>query len=225
MVPDPALRKRTRATLQRAVDLILKSQNKEGGWRYKPDTTDADLSVTICQVMALRSARNAGLFIPKSTVDRCVDYVRGCYNGDGTFRYQKGRMGGFGPSIPLARMAAGVCALYSAGIYQSPEIELALKKLLEDYKPGHWRNLGELNHEQNFFYGQYYAAQAMWTAGGRYWTEWFPAIREDLLSRVQFAGQYCSWKEYQGTDCPHYGTAMACLILQIPNNYLPIFQK
>ena len=25
--------------------------------------------------------------------------------------------------------------------------------------------------------------------------------------------------------CPHYATAMACIILQIPNNYLPIFQR
>jgi len=25
--------------------------------------------------------------------------------------------------------------------------------------------------------------------------------------------------------CSHYGTAMACIILQVPNNYLPILQK
>jgi hypothetical protein len=30
---------------------------------------------------------------------------------------------------------------------------------------------------------------------------------------------------WQDLICPHYATAMACIILQIPNNYLPILQK
>ncbi len=72
----------------------------------------------------------------------------------------------------------------------------------------------------HYFYGHYYAAQAMWTAGGKYWQEWFPAIREDLLRRVRTNG---SWLDPM--VCTDYGTAMACIILQIPNNYLPIMQK
>ena len=44
--------------LQRAVRLIHKTQNKEGGWRYNPVPFDADISVTICQVMGLRAARD-----------------------------------------------------------------------------------------------------------------------------------------------------------------------
>ena len=50
---------RLRNGLERAVQLIINSQNKEGGWRYEPDTKDADLSVTICQVMALRAPATA----------------------------------------------------------------------------------------------------------------------------------------------------------------------
>ena len=45
--------------LTRAVQLIIETQNAEGGWRYHPHRADADLSVTICQIMALRAARNA----------------------------------------------------------------------------------------------------------------------------------------------------------------------
>jgi hypothetical protein len=70
-----------------------------------------------------------------------------------------------------------------------------------------------------YFYGHYYAAQAMWTAGGTYWSEWFPAIRDELLNRQNADG---SWDDAIDT---HYATAMACIILQIPNNYLPILQK
>src|SRR3990172_8825806 len=61
--------------LQKPVRLIVDTQNNEGGWRYQPVRRDADISVTICQIMALRAARNAGIFVPKSTGDRCIDYV------------------------------------------------------------------------------------------------------------------------------------------------------
>src|SRR5262249_58505456 len=74
-------------------------------------------------------------------------------------------------------------------------------------------------HDMHYFYGHYYAAQAMWTAGGKYWQDWFPAIRDELVGRQRNDG---SW---QDLICTHYGTAMACIILPIPHNYLPILQK
>jgi hypothetical protein len=69
-----------------------------------------------------------------------------------------------------------------------------------------------------FFYGHYYAVQAMWHAGGQYWQTWYPAIRDLLLARQNAAG---SWPDAE--VCPEFGTAMACIILQMPNNFLPIF--
>ena len=39
--------------MSKAVNLIVDTQNAEGGWRYQPQRRDADISVTICQVMAL----------------------------------------------------------------------------------------------------------------------------------------------------------------------------
>ena len=56
---------RVRNSLERAVQLIINSQNKEGGWRYEPDSKDADLSVTICQIMALRARGTRGSSSPK----------------------------------------------------------------------------------------------------------------------------------------------------------------
>ena len=76
-----------RDKLTRAIDLIVRTQNSEGGWRYQPRREDADLSVTICQVMALRAARNAGLRVPNETIDQCIDYVKKSQNADGGFRY------------------------------------------------------------------------------------------------------------------------------------------
>ena len=67
--------------------LIVGSQNKEGGWRYLPKVGDADLSVTVTQLMALAAARDAGVDVPKETIDRAIDYVKKSQNGDGGFRY------------------------------------------------------------------------------------------------------------------------------------------
>lgn len=49
--------------LQKAVALTLTAQkkNKTGGWRYAPDSTDADSTVTGCQIVSLYAARNAGI--------------------------------------------------------------------------------------------------------------------------------------------------------------------
>ncbi len=221
MVHDRELRKELDAVLHRAVQLILDGQNIEGGWRYFPNSKDADLSVTICQIMALRAARNAGITVPRAKVDRCVEYVKGCQNRvEGWFRYM--RQGGGGAQQGFARTAAGVVALYSAGIYKGPEIDRALSYLMRFRPDGRagWFGRGGLGLDMHYFYGHYYAVQAMYTAGGTYWKEWYPAIRDALVSSQDPADG--SWHDHVDQ---HYATAMACLILQVPNNYLPILQK
>ena len=113
-----------REKLRKAVQLIIDTQNNEGGWRYQPVKNDADLSVTICQINALRAARNAGLYVPKETVDACINYVKQSQNPDGGFRYM---LSGGASAFP--RSAAGVVALQSAGEYDSKEIRDGLAYL------------------------------------------------------------------------------------------------
>jgi len=198
-----------RPKLIKAVKLIVNTQNDEGGWRYQPVRHDADISVTICQVMALRAARNAELFVPKETIDRCIEYVKRSQNADGGFMYMlQGGESGF------ARSAAGVVALYSAGVYEGPEITKGLNYLMQ-FIPGP----AVVRRETYYFYGHYYAVQAMWHSGGDHWKRWYPAIRDQLISRQRKDG---SWRSSTSIQ---YATAMACIILQMPNNYLPIFQR
>ena len=195
--------------LTHAVEQIVAAQNKDGGWRYLVDSKDADISVTVCQVMALRAARNAGVFVPPETIDAAVEYVRRSQNPDGGFMYT---IDG-GPSA-FPRSAAGVVALYSAGIYTGDEISKGLDYLMQ-FKPRQNR----FEREPHYYYGHYYAVQAMWHAGGDYWRKWYPAIRDQLLARQRDDGSWVA------TISPEYGAAMAALVLQMPNNYLPIFQR
>lgn len=200
-----------RTALKAAVQLIVNSQNKDGGWRYDPDGKEADISVTVCQLMALRAARNAGIAVPKVTVDSALEYVRRCQTSDGGFQYQIRQS----PKSAFPRSAAALVAFYSAGIYEGEDIERGLKYLLQHQPHGEM-----LRYEPHYFYGHYYAVQAMWHAGDKYWRPWYPSIRDELLSRQLPDG---SWPDSLVNN--EYGTAMACLILQMPNNYLPIFQR
>ncbi len=224
MVNNMRLKDDLRGTLDRAVKLIINSQNREGGWRYKPVAHDADISVTICQIMALRAARNAGLSVPKSVADKCVDYVKRCQDANsGGFRYQA--QGFHQPGF--ARTAAGVVALYSAGLYDGAEVKNGLE-FLKRYTPGGNRGFGwggDHEYRMHYYYGHYYAAQAMWTAGGDYWQQWFPAIRDELLRINPNGHRQRDGRWDDGNICPEYSTAMALIILQIPNNYLPILQR
>lgn len=207
---ETQLADKVHAALVRGVRLIESTQNDEGGWRYNPAPQDADVSVTICQIMALRAARNAGLDIPKSTIDRAVEYVRGCQNPDGGFRYQAMS----GPSA-WPRSAAGIASLQYAGIYQDRAITSGIGYLFANALPG--KEEGQAVH---YFYGQYYAVQACFLAGGETWAKWWPAIRQELMTAQLSDGR---WNDQSAGD--DYGTAMALIVLQMPKRYLPIFQK
>lgn len=199
---------RLREALVKSVRLIITTQNNEGGWRYHPVPFDADISVTICQIMALRAARNAGISVPKQTIDRAITYVRNCQNAtDGGFRYM---LNSGGSAFP--RSAAGVASLYYAGIYEDQALENGLQYLMQ-----HLKHVG--SRSGHYYYGQYYAVQAMYLAGGKHWRQWFPTVRDELLRTQAEDGH---WSSSHGSS---YATAMSLLIIQMPNRLLPIFQR
>jgi hypothetical protein len=193
--------------LRSAVKLTCACQNDAGGWRYQPQKSDADLSVTICQIVGLRAARDAGIEVPDEVRTKCIDYVKKSQNADGGFRYQ---ISGGQSTFPLT--AAGIVSLYSAGIYEGEQVTKGLAWLMK-HLPANRSTAGGY-----FFYGQYYAVQAMWHAGGEHWLKWYPAIRDVLLAKQAEDG---SWPD--GEVCAEFGTATACIILQMPKNLLPIF--
>ncbi|RYG64544.1 prenyltransferase, partial [bacterium] len=205
MTGDEMVRER----LQKAIRLIHQAQNAQGGWRYTPQPLDADVSVTICQVMALRAARDAGIKVEKETIDKAVAYVKKCQNEDGGFSYMLGQGGSMFP-----RSAAGVATLFYAGVYTGDEIKKGIA-YVEQFTPKVGRGVEEAGG--HFYYGHYYAVQSMFLAGGEHWAKWFPAIREQLLRSQSDAG---SWS---GDVTEEYATSMSLIILQMPKRYLPVF--
>jgi hypothetical protein len=223
-----------KAKLQLAVDFIVNSQNLEGGWRYEPYAAESDMSIVVCQVLALRAARNIGIRVPKSTVDRAARYVvdsavteeslsafynttRGIRNDFGSFHYQK--QDGSRSTFPLT--AAGVTALFGAGIYSDAAIDDGIRYLR--------LNLAQFNQSNGlakgghyfFWYGHYYGVQAMYTAGADAWESYFSVVRDEVLRMQESSGAFPN----RVGPGPAFGTAMAVLILEIPYRFLPIFQR
>ncbi len=200
--------------LTSAVKMTCEIQNNLGGWRYQPVKRNADLSITICQIMALRAAHNAGIEVSNEVREKTIKYVESCQNPDGSFHYTER-----GGRTTVALTAAGVVSFYSAGIYDGPKVSKALKWLF-DHRPGKAR--GQVVSPMNYYYAHYYAVQAMWHAqlqSPHYWNAWYPLIREELLSKRNDADG--TWPDARvGSE---FGTAMSCIILQIPYNYVPVF--
>ncbi|MBI4834339.1 MAG: terpene cyclase/mutase family protein [Planctomycetes bacterium] len=197
--------------LKKAIDVIESSQSNEGGWYYTPQKGGDEGSITVCIVQALRAARNIGLNVNKQVIDRGVDYLKKSANPDGSFKYSLGSGGG--GTFPLA--SGGVSSLCLYGLYDAPETLKGLEYMMK-HKPGTPNNWSSYPYYSNF-----YATLAMFLAGEKYWNEWFPLEAKMLLEKQEENG---SWPNGEGGS-PEYSTALACLTLQIPLQYLPLFHK
>ena len=213
---------------QKAIDLILSSQKEQkpvhyqGGWRYTPAAKDADLSVSVWQLMALRSAKNDGLKVPGTAIEDAVEYLRRSYaarldrNGlpdkkASGFSYEPQRN-----SPTFTMTAAGLLAMQVCGEYESPLVAGAADWLLA--RPPKWT-------ERFCSYGTYYYAQGMYQRGGEHAETAGRLVKEMLLKQQRPDG---AWIAQNGSEKNHgavYCTSLAVLSLSVKYHYLPIYQK
>jgi len=214
---------------QKAIDLILSAQKEEkpvnarGGWRYYPNSKDADLSASVWQLMALRSARNDGMQVPASSIRDAVGYLKRSYSAPldrngfpaddkaGGFCYEPGQR-----HATYTMTAAGLLAMQVCGEYDSPLVKGAADWLLAH--PPQWK-------ERFCMYGTYYYAQGMYQRGGEHAKVAGQLVQEMLLKEQRGDG---SWEAQNGEERNAgrvYATAMAVLSLSVKYHYLPIYQK
>ena len=213
---------RAKTTLEAAVNLIVDSQNQYGGWRYNAFDRELDLSVTVCQLQALRAARNIGIRVPSATIERAMAYVNSSrvsrgYD-QGLYYYKVYGRGRFQKPREYSINAAAMTALASAGVYDDDLSDPVLSFLEQEY-----RNVAAGYYRDHFYYwyGNYYAAQAFYQFGGRRLRSFFSRLANDLLESQQPDGR---WRNRVGPG-DEFGTAVACILLQMPRQYLPIFQR
>jgi hypothetical protein len=216
--PYMKLQPKVMKVLKKAIELIQKCQSPEGGWWYNPQKNNsgqgADISVTVCETNALRAARNCGVAVDKRVIEKAIQCVKnGQDKASGGFNYRVyiDRPPQGGPMVP--RSAGAVCVLQALGAYDDPATAQGLKYLVDKTKNGY-------DDVSWWFYATYYLSQAMFVAGETYWAEWWPKVRQSLLSKQQQSNG--SWNGEGGIG---YGTAVALIVLQMPYRYLPLYQE
>ena len=211
---EPERQKKLEKVLGRATELILRAQalpkqeKHVGGWRYKPESRDSDLSCSGWALMALRSAKLNGAQIPDEAIESAVGYV---------LRNHDPKSGRFGYNDPWGHSetltGCGLLCLELCGLhgressYRSGEYILSTRK-----------NSVRRSHE---FYGNYYNAQAMFQLGGAYWEKYADWMYGEYLPRQEPSG---SWGRGRGRG-DAYVTAMVVLSFTVPYRQLPIYQR
>jgi len=210
MEEDMTRQMRIKAALRRAIQLTVRAQSRDGGWFYVPESMSDEGSVTVTQMQALRACRNAGLHVPKATIDRAIKYIERSQNPDGGISYSvRSRGGGSRPAIS----AAACAVLYNAGVYDSKAAHKCFEYAWRTCQP-------TISATGHYYYTQLYMAQACWQKGDKVWKKYYPKIQRYLLRMQQGTG---AWQGDQAGLV--YGTAIALLILQIPYNRLPILSR
>ncbi|MEI6235482.1 MAG: prenyltransferase/squalene oxidase repeat-containing protein [Planctomycetota bacterium] len=200
---------RLKQVLTLAVKKTGQSQSVNGGWYYSPNSGADEGSVTVTQVQALRSCRNAGIEVPIKLMNDSVNYLVKCQNSDGGIRYSIQS----GQTSSVALSSAGVACFLMAGRYADDHAKKAIDYLRKNLDPRHTTGYHD-------YYTNFYGAQAMFQIGGESWAKYYPPTRDRFVSQQATDG---SWR---GDDIGStYRTAIATLILSMPYRYLPIFQK
>ena len=216
--------KSLRYAIQRAVDLMAARQNPAGGWDYDLPSARNDASVTGWNIMALKSAKIAGVSVvapwhqaqvwfdaawrSANPGDPAALHVASDISRFGYLYTEKGGASGFG------REAIGlVCAIFqNQGVGQPPRETLANSLIKHD--------LPTMREWPINTYTAYYGTLAMFQIGGQRWQQWNAVVHDTLVQAQRRDGcQAGSW-DWQGTQFEGantgrlLSTAYCCLSLR-----------
>lgn len=197
-------------SIAKALDLAIRcvatsqKKNRWGGWRYSPDATDADTSVTGAILMGLLAARNAGMEVPDEVVKGAMDYMNRSTGKDGSVAYSGG-FGGMGESMNRSAIATLVSAV--SKMKDETKYEATLKHLTTrlDHREGSYKE-----------YFRYYMAQALFQGDYEAWKKWNAGTVRQLMESQREDGSF---------DGGSYGTAMSLLALALNYRFLPIYER
>lgn len=230
---DAERRKKLETMLTKAVEFCGKAQTDRGGWGYlsaKEGNNFDEGSVTITQLQALRAARNAGIVVPKSIIDKSVKYLRDSTTPRGGVIYSLANGGGVaaGQERPALTAAAVACA-FAAGQYKDEYAKKWIRFCKDNIPVGR-------NRVQHDEYQSYYFAQAVYVLGDDRYGDLFPD-QTDPKTWLTWSGykevMYDHLKSQQNPDGswssgyigPVFSTTVNLTILQLDKGVLPIYHR
>lgn len=231
--------------LDKAVQLISDVQCDDGGWDYvaRRRARGHDLSLVAAQARALRGAMDAGMAVSPRTVVMTLGAARQYYKvtgepdglgdryGDDPLAARPGVFTYDGTRTTTAMAAAGAMCLLDFGrggdfrIYRSlDEVLAAIGKQRGDWS----RREGVVPMDA---YTLFYTVPALLHAGGRFWREGYPPLRDGLVAGQRLDEQdpavHGSWdagEHVGGRPGRLFGTAVAVFALSVPDRYLPMLR-
>jgi hypothetical protein len=209
-----------RLAAEKAIQFCVDAQDALGGWRYRP-RQDSDTSVTGWVVMALQSARMAGLEVPATTLQRVSGYLdKASPDGGSLYAYQPDHH----PDEVMTAEAL-LCRQYLGWNQYDPKLVNGV-----EYVASHLPNWNERN-----VYYWYYGTQVMHHMGGAYWKRWNDALRDMLVENQVTSGpEKGSWDPKgkspdawavrdQGGRL--YVTCLSLYMLEVYYRHLPIYAQ
>jgi hypothetical protein len=213
---DPSLRR----PAERALRFIVQSQSGEtGGWRYQPGQP-GDTSVFGWNMFALRSARLAGIAVPKNVLRGCKYYLDSAAGDSSkvTYSYMPGR-----PVTAVMTAEALLSRQYMGWPRDFPPLVKGAKHVAVDL---------EQSEERNIYYW-YYATQLLHNMQNDDWQRWNVRVRDGLVA-MQVKGDGCdrgSWDpawpqpdRWGQSGGRLFLTALSSLTLEVYYRYLPLYQ-
>jgi len=219
------------ATVEKAVDVIVKGQTKSGSWDYGyADTTRNDLSVAGWQMQALKAAKASNVKIDgyDKVMRSAIDYLtKSAYLGDGKFAYS-----GKGGKPAMTAVGALCLQQHDKGnatpVRDSVRLIMDGLEIREKKKPKDEFSVVysmEYSGPDIDLYASYYAAQVMRNAGGKEWDAMNAAIIADIIPAQKPDGSF----NQEGTKSTAnaggsrdiYIQALNTLILEVYYRFLP----
>lgn len=224
-----------REPAEKAVRFLIDTQQPiEGGWKYQPqnDRTRGDLSVTGWALMALHTARAAGIqvaeeaFLLSSTFLDTVQEERGS-------RYKYESQLGPDDITPTMTAEGLLCRQFLGWPREHPSLLEGIEYLQRPENDPRW-DVG-VPH----VYYWYYAGHVLHNMGGDDWKTWYSDVQKLIIENQVKVGRTRKGEDIRGSwnvrnrDGIAYSyadkggrlylTAMCVLILEMPYRHMPVY--
>ncbi|MBS0204151.1 MAG: hypothetical protein JSS49_14705 [Planctomycetes bacterium] len=204
-----------RDAVRNGVRLICAMQNDDGGWRYGKGG-ESDMSMFGWQLMALKSAVNAGIPVPDENRRGMTKFLQARALG------ARGGLAGYklNESYTPAMTAE---ALFCRQMFGVRPRDGASQEAVDYLR----RNLPRLSAYDEYYW--YYGTLAMFQYDGQEWQEWNNALRDPLvgLQRTQgpLAGSWDPNGKWAGIGGRLYSTAISTMCLEVYYRFLRIYDE
>ncbi|MDR3196257.1 MAG: terpene cyclase/mutase family protein [Planctomycetaceae bacterium] len=212
---------------QESLRFIENAQDRQGGgWRYRPNESPGDLSVSAWQIMALKSGKLAGLYVSQPAIYLANDFLEStATDGGRQYNYLPDlKLRGTGPDSPKTCTATGLLLrMYLGWEPGDTMLDEGITMVAQ------WGPFAKKDGSSCNLYYAYYATLAIHHYDNNYWQRWNSELREFLIqtqsNRGHEAGSWYFPDHYCDTGGRLLNTVLAALILETPYRIMPLFRK